>query len=204
MKHLIWVILLLPAFAFAQSIDQTQNQGSSGGGSNGNVGQKQHQKQQQEQAQIQSTIASSVASSEQAQDNVQQTTFEGGAPDIVMVPNNNTEQCLRVIGIMFSNSSGGGGIGYPYRSRKCDYEAAADDAFAQGNVELGWYWKCQNKNLYKKFGSSEVCHAEMINMIKPYREVIIPEPIPQTIVNCDVGQHDAKHNRIFEACQVGK
>ena len=208
MKHLIVLILLLPAFVVAQSIDQYQNQSGSGKGSNGSVGQKQNQKQQQEQAQIQST----VASSEQAQDNVQQTTFEGGAPDIVMVPNNNTAGCQRVYGIMFSSSSGGGGLGYPYRDKDCDFEQAADDASATGQHTIAWYWRCHKKALYKQFNGSkeqriEACHQRMLGMYvqeKPYREVIIPEPIPQTIVNCDVGQHDAKHNRIFEACQVGK
>ena len=164
---------------------------------------EQVQDQAQDQAQLQTASAAATASSEQAQDNVQQTTFEGGAPDIVMVPNNNTEPCLRVIGIMFSGTSGGAGIGWPYRSKLCDYEAAADDAFAQGQIDIGWFWKCQNKNLHKKFGSPELCHMSMISMLERPREAPQTKPTAPTplTVNCNDGQHDDKHDKIFEACQ---
>lgn len=73
------------------------------------------------------------------------------AGDITLIPNNNTERCLRVIGLSFGNTEGGGGIGWPYRSKKCDFEGAADDAFAQGNMDLGWFYKCQNKNIASPF-----------------------------------------------------
>ena len=170
----ILILLLMPMIAFAWDDPE----------------QVQDQDQTQDQAQLQTASASAAASSEQAQDNVQQTTFEGGAPDIVMVPNNNTEPCLRVIGIMFSGTSGGAGIGWPYRSKMCDFEAAADDAFAQGQIDIGWFWKCKNKNLYKDFGSPELCHMAMISMLERP-----PEPV---VVNCE---HDETHGRIYEACQ---
>jgi len=77
--------------------------------------------------------------------------YESQAPDILMVPNNNTEKCLRIFGLSFSTEGGGGGIGFPWRSAPCDFEQAADDAFAGGERDLGWFWKCQSKNLYKPF-----------------------------------------------------
>lgn len=77
--------------------------------------------------------------------------YESQAPDILMVPNNNTEKCLRIFGLSFSTEGGGGGIGFPWRSAPCDFEQAADDAFAGGERDLGWFWKCQSKNLYKTF-----------------------------------------------------
>lgn len=79
--------------------------------------------------------------------------YEAQAPDVVLIPNNNTERCLRVWGLSFSNQSGGGGIGVPMRSRECDLEAAADDAFAQGNIDLGWMLKCKQKSMKKAFAN---------------------------------------------------
>ena len=76
---------------------------------------------------------------------------ENNSSNVVLVPNNNTESCLRVWGLGWGNASGSGGIGVPVRSKKCDYEAAADDAFAAGERELGWFWKCENPNLYRSF-----------------------------------------------------
>lgn len=83
------------------------------------------------------------------------TRIESQAPDVVIVPNNNTEGCLRVFGLFVSTQDGAGGIGYPWRSKECDLEAAADDAFAQGNAVLGWTFKCKQKSLKKAFGGRD-------------------------------------------------
>lgn len=80
-----------------------------------------------------------------------QSRIENNSSNVVLVPNNNTESCLRVWGLGWGNASGSGGIGIPVRSKKCDYEQAADDAFAAGERDLGWFWKCENANLYKSF-----------------------------------------------------
>ncbi len=132
------------------------------------------------------------------------TTYEASAPNIVMVPNNNTESCLRVFGIMFSNQQGGGGLGIPWRSKKCDYEQAADDAFAQGEQKLGWYWKCQNPNLYKRHGSSESCLKTMMSLLAPVSPPAAPvdDPLasPQVVVVCPPGGHPEAHARIFKGC----
>lgn len=80
---------------------------------------------------------------------------EARAPDVVMIPNNNTEQCLRIWGLSFVNQNGGGGLGIPTRSRECDLEAAADDAAAHGLLELAWTFKCKQKALKKAFGGPE-------------------------------------------------
>ncbi len=96
---------------------------------------------------------------------------ESSNTNVVLVPNNNTEHCLRVWGISFGNGNGGGGIGVPYRSKKCDYEQAADDAFAAGERSLGWWWKCQNPSLHKRWRikgeedqylAADRCHAFMM------------------------------------------
>jgi len=110
------------------------------------------------------------------------TTLEGGdttfnstneSSNVVLVPNNNTENCLRIWGISFGTSSGSGGIGYPHRSAACDYEQAADDAGAVGDHSLAWYWRCHKRNIYKPFKgkgvskeqATEACHAKMTQFI---------------------------------------
>jgi len=165
--------------------------------------QKQSQMQGQEQQQSQTVTTAASASAQQSNEQSVTSNTENNSFNVVLVPNNNTEPCLRVIGIMFSGSSGGAGIGWPYRSAKCDYEAAADDAFAQGQIDIGWYWKCQNKNLHKKFGSPELCHIAMISMLERPRELPQTDPVVVTplVVNCNNGEHDEKHDRIFKSCQ---
>ncbi len=76
---------------------------------------------------------------------------ENNSSNVVLVPNNNTESCLRVVGIAWGKNGESGALGWPFRSKKCDYEGNADDAFAQGNLELGWWWKCQSSNNYDPF-----------------------------------------------------
>jgi len=93
---------------------------------------------------------------------------ENNSSNVVLVPNNNTENCLRVFGFGWGKDGSSGGFGIPWRSAACDYEQAADDAFAAGERELGWYWKCHNKTLYKPFyerskgGSREVAKDDAI------------------------------------------
>ena len=99
--------------------------------------------------------------------------YESGPADLVLVPNNNTENCLRVFGFSFGNREGSGMLGVPFRSKSCDYEQAADDAFAAGERELGWFWKCQNKSLYKTFQldgmskdeAKDLCHRKAVGAI---------------------------------------
>ena len=105
-------------------------------------------------------------------------TQQRSAPTIVNIPNNNTESCLRVWGLSFSNVNGGGGLGIPTRSAACDYDNAADDAEAQGFLELAWYYRCHKKSLQKRFGapkmlfwtqhSDEAVEACYDNAMRPY------------------------------------
>ena len=98
--------------------------------------------------------------------------IENNSSNVVLVPNNNTESCVRVFGLAFGKNGESGAIGFPWRSKSCDYEQAADDAFAAGERELGWFWKCQNKNLYRTFqpeGMSDdeaklECHKKAVGM----------------------------------------
>jgi len=100
-------------------------------------------------------------------------TYESGPADLIMVPNSNSENCLRVFGFAFGNDSASGMIGFPWRSNACDFEQAADDAFAAGERELGWYWKCHNRSLYKTFKDKgeakelaiEQCHTKMVGEV---------------------------------------
>lgn len=184
--------------------------------------QDQIQVQGQDQNQHQTANAGAIASADATNANTQSvdlgvsTSFEGGdsnntfnteapAPDIILIPNNNTERCLRVIGLSFSNTGGGGGIGWPYRSSKCDFEGAADDAFAQGQQSLGWYWKCQNKNLYKKHKTPEACHAKMLSMLVAPEKPPVAQPVaalvtPQLEVTCSTQNHTDSHGKLLEAC----
>lgn len=103
--------------------------------------------------------------------NVEGDRVENNSSNVVLVPNNNTESCVRVFGLAFGKNGESGAIGFPWRSAKCDYEQAADDAFAAGERDLGWFWKCQNKNLYKRFKEEgdtdnqaiEDCHIRMLS-----------------------------------------
>lgn len=79
--------------------------------------------------------------------------IENNSSNTVLVPNNNTENCLRVFGIAWGKGGESGALGLPWRSKKCDYEQAADDAFSAGERDTGWFWKCENPNLYKSFKS---------------------------------------------------
>ena len=103
---------------------------------------------------------------------------EASAPDVIFVPNNNTEDCLRVWGLFLSNQQGGGGFGVPSRSAACDFEQAADDAAATGDHRQAWFWRCHKKNIYKQFdapkilfwtmrnqGAIDRCHAKMVTFV---------------------------------------
>ena len=134
---------------------------------------RQHQYQGQEQAN-QQTVSTDLKAAASAAGGTggsatMSTHYEAQAPDVVLVPNNNTERCLRVFGLGWSSQDGGGGLGIPYRSAPCDYEQAGDDAAAEGNHSLAWYWRCHKKSLYKTYrdrGESKAqaitdCHDQM-------------------------------------------
>lgn len=151
---------------------------------------------------------------------------ENNNTNVVLVPNNNTENCLRVWGISFGNGDGAGGIGIPWRSKKCDFEQAADDAFAAGERELGWFWKCQNPNLYKSFkdkGESneqaqEDCHARMVGGVTALRTIeTLREDLAferqERLIERDQARESRERleiacqestNRVLEACMNSK
>jgi hypothetical protein len=116
------------------------------------VDQKQIQKQQQMQT-AECGSAEASASNDGNTLNVGGDSVQNNSSNVVLVPNNNTESCLRVFGIAWGKNGESGALGVPWRSKKCDYEQAADDAFAAGEREIGWFWKCENPNLYKTFKS---------------------------------------------------
>ena len=115
---------------------------------------KQHQGQHQKQtAKGGDAVSDATASNEGVNTSVEVggDQVENNSSNVVLVPNNNTESCLRVWGIAWGKNGESGALGIPWRSKKCDFEQAADDAFAAGERELGWFWKCQNKNLHKRW-----------------------------------------------------
>ncbi len=150
--------LLFAGMAFATGGDNDDDSdGNQAQGQDQRQGQEQSQGQEMQQSQtlnIESAAAGGQAVNEGNEQNVAfNSHYEASAPDVVMVPNNNTEKCLRIFGLSISTQDGAAGIGFPWRSAPCDFEQAADDAFAGGERDLGWFWKCQNKNLYKRFRS---------------------------------------------------
>lgn len=180
-KRLCWLLLLLPLVAYSTPPSKTQKQ-------------SQHQSQQQTSAQEQSVtvnVGGGVDADGQAAPLVDtgdvslqsgDTTLNGGDTNfnsesnntnVVLVPNNNTESCLRVFGLSFGNSSGAGGIGYPWRSSACDFEQAADDAAAIGDHTLAWFWRCHKKNVHKPFRKEgmtkqdavQACHEKMVSFL---------------------------------------
>ena len=110
---------------------------------------------------------------------------EAGPEEVVLVPNNNTANCQRVYGFGGGNRSGNAVLGVPFRDKTCDLEAAADDAFAQGNITLGWVFKCKQKNLKKAFGGEQECLAAVANpsIVKQLRErVVVLEGQKETLL----------------------
>lgn len=151
-----------------------------------------------------------------------QSRIENNSSNIVLVPNNNTENCLRVIGLAFGRNGESAAFGWPYRSSKCDFEGAADDAFAAGERENGWYWKCQNKNLYKKFkgkgesaeSASQDCVNQMLGEVTALKTIttltqqlraseeerrIARELHKDSTERINAACNESK-NRIFESC----
>lgn len=120
------------------------------------------------------SVSGAMADSNASNDlTVEGDTVENNSSNIVLVPNNNTESCIRVWGIAWGESGKSGALGVPWRSKACDLEQAADDAFAAGERELGWFWKCQSKNLYKVFmrdgihkdEAKYLCHQKAVGEI---------------------------------------
>jgi hypothetical protein len=100
---------------------------------------------------------------------------ESNNTNVVLVPNNNTANCLRVYGLSFGNGDGAGALGVPFRDKACDYEAAADDAAAMGEHKIAWWWRCHKPNLRKTFkmrGDTDEmaqlkCWNSMVEMLEP-------------------------------------
>lgn len=131
------VMFAVPAFAGGDRIEQDQHQ-------------KQEQGQHQE-SRSEAHAAAESLSEANNEGNSLSVNSESGPADLVLVPNNNTEKCLRVFGFSFGNRDGSGMFGVPWRSKQCDYKSFAADADAQGNLELGWFWRCHMKSAYKVF-----------------------------------------------------
>lgn len=120
---------------------------------------------------------------------------ESNNTNVVLVPNNNTENCLRVWGLSWGNSSGAGGIGVPQRSAACDYEQAADDAAALGNHKMAWYWRCHKKNIYKPFRKGNRTAPEAIRACFDEMSTLLdmqdPEPVPTGSVIITEDEYDS-------------
>lgn len=108
-------------------------------------------------------------------------TAESGPANLVLVPNNNTESCLRVFGFSGGNRQGSAMFGIPFRSSACDYDKAADAAAATGDHETAWFWRCHKKALYKPYRDGRgkeareaaiaACHAAMVGPINAQRTI---------------------------------
>ena len=181
--------------------------------------QDQHQKQGQDQNQHQTSEANahsdSVAQSDAAANNEGnslsvESNYESGPAEVVLVPHNNTANCQRVYGLGGGNTSGNVVLGIPFRDRACDLEAAADDAFAQGNTALGWVFKCKQKNIKREFGGKEwrsqgeqLCLEQVASIVNLNDRIRILEEQKTTLLNLRQTENaqceDAK-TRIVEGC----
>lgn len=173
MKKFLLIFLALPVLAFATN--RTPEAEAEAEAAAHAKAQAQQQQQQQQVAEG----GAATASNEGVNVGGDSSNVENNSSTVVLVPNNNTENCLRIWGIAFGNSNGSGGLGYPHRSAACDYEQAADDAGAVGDHNLAWYWRCHKKNVYKPFkvkvkGQSrqernanavEACHRKMVQFL---------------------------------------
>ena len=218
-----WVAL--PAYAsenYNKSETQSQKQG-----------QYQEQEQAMEQGQEQAAFATAGATSASDSSSLNEgnnteinSRTENNSSNTVLVPNNNTENCLRVFGIAWGKGGESGALGIPWRSKKCDFEQAADDAFAQGEREIGWFWKCENPNLYKSFkgkgesneSASADCLDRMLGGMTATTTVTTMTKQIETMMEENNRQRalyreqseliaqscNEANNRVFKACQVGK
>lgn len=174
--------------------------------------QTQHQGQSQEQESSSASQAEAHALGEAAatasNDGVNtsvNTTTTTESYHTVLVPNNNTENCLRVWGLSFSKD-GSIALGIPFRSGKCDLEGAADDAFAQGQVLLGWTFKCKNRNIYKVMGGDE---EACIDTVKPMLRRAEADELTRLRHELELLREqteltDEKCERQWESCVQGK
>lgn len=147
-------------------------------------------------------------STNEGNDNSNTINTENNSSNVVMVPNNNTESCVRVWGLAFGRNGESGALGIPWRSAKCDYEQAADDAFAAGEREWGWFWKCQNKNLAKSFkldGDSwdeamHRCHTKAVGHVTAFRQI---DELREHIATLEsqIAQHNDRMNTVAEECR---
>lgn len=140
---------------------------------------------------------------------------ENNSSNIVLVPNNNTESCLRVWGIAFGRNGESGALGIPWRSARCDYEQAADDAFAAGERELGWFWKCQNKSLYKTFKlegmsndeAKQECHKKAVGAVGNLKTIdTLREQLAtsEDLRKIERDRHEKLTQQLKEQCEESK
>lgn len=133
---------------------------------------------------------------------------ENNSSNVVLVPNNNTESCIRVWGLAFGKNGESGALGVPWRSARCDYEQAADDAFAAGERELGWFWKCRNKSLYRVFRKTgmtkdqamNACHRNAVGHVTSASTIQGLTAKVERLEN-QVASHNDSMNRVAEECR---
>jgi len=132
---------------------------------------------------------------------------ENNSSNTVLVPNNNTESCLRVFGFGIPTSEGSVILGIPWRSGACDLEAAADDAFAQGQLALGWTFKCKQKALKKAFGGEGKCVRTALEGIGQVKTIHTLEERLTEITELrerELRQYKESRERLTEMCNDSK
>jgi len=179
-------------------------------------------KAQQDQEQWQKQVAKSDAKSKSIADAAAvssnegnelsvNSTYESGPGDLVLVPNNNTENCLRVFGFAFGNDQASGMLGLPWRSKNCDFKGLAADAAAYGDHDTAWYWRCHMKSAYKTFKDRgetkevaiEQCHAKMVGGVSNLKKIENLQEGVKTLLNENIIERkkcDESKNRIMESC----
>jgi len=130
--------------------------------------------------------------------------YDSGVPDTVLVPNNNTASCISVLGISAANDSGSGMLGIPLPEKllwwetptaTCNYEGAADDAFAAGEREMGWFWKCHIKSLWRPFRTvTEGVRLSKAESVKACHTYAVGEVTDQQLISSLRNQLEFERN----------
>jgi hypothetical protein len=195
MKNLTVLLFFAATAVFASGDDQKQYQDQS-----------QYQKQDQDQyVKTSQTVTTNEAATTLSTSDSSSLEFNTSneSNNTVLIPNNNTEGCLRVFGLGFPTSEGSVVLGIPWRSGPCDLEASADDAFAQGNLALGWMFKCKMKALKKAFGTEANCLSQTVEAVDMQAEIErLRGNIDTLLGERTIDRQKCKESnaRVFEAC----
>ncbi|MGI9250796.1 MAG: hypothetical protein ACR2PR_06325 [Pseudohongiellaceae bacterium] len=89
--------------------------------------------------------------------------------NVYLNPSNNTSRCIKAWGIATGNKDIQGVLGVPTRDRECDLNVAAEQAFKQGNMLLGWQFKCNMKSVNRLFKTTYTTENGQVNSVSRHK-----------------------------------